>query len=90
MISYKAAYRLQMGTFFAEVPDFPDTSAFGPSLAEARSNLVTALRIAAERRLRRGEFLPIPDPDRAVADAYLVETVTVVPTSADQVMVHVG
>ena len=29
MLSYKVAYRLQMGTFFAEVADFPEASAFG-------------------------------------------------------------
>jgi predicted RNase H-like HicB family nuclease len=75
MLRYRAAYRMQWGAFYAEVPDFPEASAFGPSLAEARANLQSALRYAAERRLKRGEMLPLPDPERPLADAYLVEPV---------------
>jgi predicted RNase H-like HicB family nuclease len=90
MIRYQAAYRLQMGTFFAEVPDFLDVSAIGQSLAQTRNQLVTALRIAAEGKLRRGELLPLPNPNRTQPEAYLVETLTVLPVSADQVTIQVG
>jgi predicted RNase H-like HicB family nuclease len=79
-----------MGFFFAEVLDFPDTSALGATLPDARANLLSALRYAAERRLKRGELLPIPDPGRAAGDAYLVETLTLLPRGDDTVGVEVG
>jgi predicted RNase H-like HicB family nuclease len=89
MLSYKVTYRLQMGAFVAETPDFPEASAFGASLSDARSNLVLALTSAAERKLRRGDPLPIPDPHRDHSDAYLVERVTLVPITTDRVEARV-
>jgi predicted RNase H-like HicB family nuclease len=71
MLNYKVFYRKQMGSFQAEVPDFPGATAFGMTVAEARDNVLSALRYAAERRIRRGELLPMPDPARTAADAYL-------------------
>jgi predicted RNase H-like HicB family nuclease len=90
MLHYKAAYRLQMGSFFAEVLDFPEASAFGATVDEARNHLLSALRYAAQRRLRHGELLPIPGPASGAADAYLVETVTLLPRGDDTVAVEVG
>jgi predicted RNase H-like HicB family nuclease len=89
MLTYQAVYRFNMGAFFAEVPDFPGASALGATLPEARANLLSALRYAAERRLKRGEHLPIPDPGRAPGDAYLVETLTLLPHGDDTVAVQV-
>jgi predicted RNase H-like HicB family nuclease len=90
MLNYRVAYRLQMGAFFAEVLDFPEASAFGSSVVEARQNLISALRYAAENRLRRGELLPLPDPTRAAPDAYTTEMATVVPCFDNRVSVQVG
>jgi predicted RNase H-like HicB family nuclease len=90
MLSYQAVYRLHLGAFLAEVVDFPDVSAFGATLSDARNNLVNSLRYAAERRLRRGGFLPIPDHPHESGDAYLIETLTLLPTSDDRVAVLVG
>jgi hypothetical protein len=42
MLNYRVAYRLQMGAFFAEVLDFPEATAFGSTVTEARHNLVSA------------------------------------------------
>jgi predicted RNase H-like HicB family nuclease len=88
MFQYKVAYRMQMGAFFAEALDFPDVTAFGPTMADARTNLCQAMRYAAEKLLRRGEVLPLPDPDAPAADAYGVEFVGVVPTGDTQVRVQ--
>jgi predicted RNase H-like HicB family nuclease len=88
VFQYKVAYRMQMGAFFAEVLDFPEVTAFGPTMAEARANLCQSIRYAAERLLRRGEVLPLPNPDAAAADAYGVEFVGVVPTGDTQVWVQ--
>ncbi len=88
MFRYKVAYRLQMGAFFAEVLDFPEVTAIGPTLADARANLCEAIRYAAEGRLRRGDLLPLPDPDAPAADAYGVEFVGVVPTGDARVEVR--
>jgi predicted RNase H-like HicB family nuclease len=85
---YKVAYRLQMGAFFAEVLDFPEVTAIGPTLADARANLCQVLRYAAQRLLRRGELLPLPNPDAQAADAYGVEFVGVMPTDDEQVWVQ--
>jgi predicted RNase H-like HicB family nuclease len=85
---YKVAYRLQMGAFFAEVLDFPEVTAFGPTMGDARANLCQAMRYAAERLLRRGELLPLPNPDAPAPDAYGVEFVGVVPTGDAQVLVQ--
>ena len=90
MLNYRVVYRLQMGAFFAEVLDFPEASAFGTSVVEARQNLISALRYAAEKRLRRGELLPLPDPARAAPDAYTMETATVMPCDDNRVAVQVG
>jgi predicted RNase H-like HicB family nuclease len=90
MLSYKAAYRMHLGAFTALVLDFPEATAFGATLAEARNNLQLALRYAAERKLRRGEMLPMPDPDAGDGEAYLVETLTVWPQSTDRVNVQAG
>jgi hypothetical protein len=90
MLTYKASYRMHMGAFSALVLDFPEASAFGPTLSEARHNLLLALRYAAERKLRRGDLLPMPDPHAGDAEAYLIEPVTVWPTAADRVNVQVG
>lgn len=90
MLNYRVAYRLQMGAFFAEVLDFPEASAFGTTVVEARQNLVSALRYAAENRLRRGEFLPLPDPARTAPDAYTMETAIVMPSEDNRVAVQVG
>jgi predicted RNase H-like HicB family nuclease len=87
MFHYKVAYRMEMGAFFAQVLDFPEVTAFGPALADARRNLCQALRYAAELRLRRGGILPVPDPDTPAPDAYCVEFVGVMPT--DDTLVHV-
>jgi predicted RNase H-like HicB family nuclease len=88
MLTYKVAYRLHMGAFFAEVLDFPEAAAFGPTLAEARSNVCATLRRAAEERLRRGELLPVPQPGRMAPDAYAVEVVTVLPYDEERVEVR--
>ena len=85
---YKVAFRLQMGAFFAEVLDFPEVTAIGPTLADARANVCQALRYAAERCLRRGEVLPLPNPDLSAADAYGVEFVGVLPTGETEVLVQ--
>jgi predicted RNase H-like HicB family nuclease len=89
MLTYQVAYRMQTGAFFAEVPDFPEASALGASLSEARQNVVSSLKSAAERKLRRGEMLPIPDPHRAQPDAYLVERVLLLPLDFDRVEARV-
>ena len=90
MLNYQAAYRMQMGAFFGEVSGFGEVSAIGPTLEAARSNLLSALRYAAERALRRGEALPLPVPGPAPADAYLIETLTLVPEGGDRVSVRLG
>jgi predicted RNase H-like HicB family nuclease len=79
---------MQMGAFFAEALDFPHVTAFGPTMADARANLCLAMRYAAEKLLRRGEVLPLPDPNATAADAYGVEVVGVVPTGDEQVLVQ--
>ena len=88
MLNYKIAYHLRMGSFFAEVLDFPEATAFGPTLAVARDGVLCALRYAAQRRLRRGELLPVPDDSRTVADAYLVEAVSLLPGPDEGVWVR--
>jgi predicted RNase H-like HicB family nuclease len=90
MLNYKATYRLQMGTFFGRILDFPEATAFGPSIAEVRISLVEALRFAAEKRLRRGEMLPIPSRQQGDSDAYLDEMVSVWPEGGDRVQVRLG
>jgi predicted RNase H-like HicB family nuclease len=90
VLTYRIAYRMELGSFFAEALDFPEASAFGPTVAEARGNLLSALRYAAEDRLRRGQMLPMPDPLRAAPDAYLVETVTVLPVDDRHVTVRLA
>jgi predicted RNase H-like HicB family nuclease len=88
MFTYKVAYRFRMGTFFAEVLDFPEVTAFGPTVCDARSNIVEALRFAAEHRLREGQVMPLPQPDRMASDAYAVELVTVLPYADNRVEVQ--
>jgi predicted RNase H-like HicB family nuclease len=88
MLNYKVAYHLRLGAFFAEVLDFPEATAFGPTVAAAREGVLCALRYAAQRRLRRGELLPVPDPSRTVADAYLVEVVSLLPSPDEGVWVQ--
>jgi hypothetical protein len=88
MYTYKVAYQLRMGTIFAEVLDFPEATAFGPSLEVARAGILGALRYNAERRLRRGESLPPAQPGRTAPDAYVVEQVTVTPYGQDRVDVQ--
>jgi predicted RNase H-like HicB family nuclease len=88
MLTYKVAYHLRMGVFFAEVLDFPDVTAMGPTVAEARVHLQSALRYAAERRLRQGELMPLPQPGRMAPEAYAVEVVTVLPYADNRVEVH--
>jgi hypothetical protein len=89
MIDYTVAYRLEMGTFFAQALGFPEVSAIATSLSEARINLLSALRQAAERKLRRGEFLPQPEPPTGMGDAYLIERVRVAPDGEHSVGVAV-
>jgi predicted RNase H-like HicB family nuclease len=89
MFSYRAAYRLQLGTFFAEVSGFPEASAIGATLSEARTNLIFALRFPAETRLRRGDLLPLPAA-REPGDAYMTETLTLLPQAGDRIDVQVG
>src|SRR5215831_15911104 len=89
MLSYRAAYRLRLGTFFAEVPGFPEANAFGVTLAEARANLIYALRFAAETRLRRGDVLPIPSASPP-GDAYMTETLTLLPQAGNRIEVQIG
>ena len=43
MITYQVVYRRRTGTFFAEVPDFPEVSALGASLSEARHGVLSLL-----------------------------------------------
>ena len=74
----------------AKVLDFPEAEALGATLAEARHNLLVALRYAAERRLRRGEWLPMPEEGAGDTEAYLVEAVSVWPQGGDQVQVQAG
>jgi hypothetical protein len=88
MLMYQVAYRMQLGMFFAEVFDFPEATALGPSLPAARANLFSALRYAAESRLKRGELLPTPGPQSGDIDAYLVERVVVLPGASEGVLVQ--
>jgi hypothetical protein len=88
MLNYKVAYHLRLGAFFAEVLDFPEATAFGPTVAAARDGVLCALRYAAQRRLRRGELLPVPDASRTVPDAYLVEVVSLLPSPDEGVWVQ--
>jgi hypothetical protein len=48
------------------------------------------LRYAAETRLRRGEFLPMPDPNRSAPDAYTLEMATLAPGVDNRVAVQIG
>ena len=89
MLNYKIAYHLRLGAFFAEVLDFPEVTAFGPTVAEARQGVLHALRYAAQRRLRRGELLPVPDEGRTAADAYLIEVVSLLPSPDEGVWAQV-
>ena len=89
MFDYQVTYRMQMGAFFAEVSEFPDVSAYGPTLSDARSNLIASLSYAANRKLRRGEPMPLPEP-RPTADAYFVESVVLLPVGDDRVEVRVA
>jgi predicted RNase H-like HicB family nuclease len=82
--------RREAGLFFAEAPDFPEATAFGASMAEARDHVFSALRWAAEARLRRGDVLPLPDSGRVAADAYAVETVVLLPEGEAGVAVRPG
>ena len=79
-----------MGSFFAEVLDFPEATAFGATVSEARHNLISTLRYAAEKRLRRGELLPLPDPTLTASDAYTLETITLLPSDDNRVAIQVG
>jgi predicted RNase H-like HicB family nuclease len=88
VFTYKVAYRLQMGSFFAEVLDFPEVTAFGPTVADARAAVLGALRFAAERQLRRGDLLPLPEPGRMAPEAYTVESFTVLPYADNRVEVQ--
>jgi predicted RNase H-like HicB family nuclease len=88
MLNYKVAYHLRMGAFFAEVLDFPEATAFGPTVPEVREGVLHALRYAAQRRLRRGELLPMPDASRSAPDAYLVEVVNLLPSPDEGVWVQ--
>jgi predicted RNase H-like HicB family nuclease len=88
MLTYKVAYRLRMGAFFAEVLDFPEVTAFGPTVADVRSAIVGALRYNAERHLRRGELLPLPQPGRMAPDAYQVESFRVLPYADNRVEIY--
>ncbi len=90
MLNYRVAYRLHLGAFFAEVLDFPEATAFGTTISDARHNLVSALRYAAEMRLRRGELLPLPDPAPTAPDAYTIEVVTLLPSDDNRVTVQTG
>ncbi len=90
MLRYRAVYRLQRGSFFAEVHDFPEATSFGATLAEARAHLLSALRYAAERRLRHGEQLPIPDANHSPGDVYLVELLTLLPRGDNTLGVEVA
>ena len=89
MLSYTVSYRMQMGAFTAKVIDFPEAEALGATLAEARGNVLVSLRYAAERRLRRGELLPIPGHS-GDAEAYLLESVRLWPRGGDGVEVQAG
>ena len=89
MLNYKIVYRLRMGAFFAEVLDFPEATAFGPTVATARDGVLCALRYAAQRRLKRGDLLPVPDEGRTAADAYLVEVVSLLPSPDEGVWAQV-
>ncbi|MBY0231005.1 MAG: hypothetical protein K2W96_17095, partial [Gemmataceae bacterium] len=73
MLCYTVAYRLRMGAFFAQALDFPGADAIAATVPEARAGILSVLRHAAERLLRRGEPLPVPVPDSGAPDAYLVE-----------------
>ena len=90
MLSYTVSYRMQMGAFTARVIDFPEADALGATLEQARNNVLESLRYAAERRLRRGELLPIPGRTNGDAEAYLVEEVSLWPQGGDRVQVQAG
>lgn len=90
MLTYRAAFRQEMGSFVVQVVDFPEVSTFGATLAEDRTALTSTLRYAAEGRLRRGELLPIPDVTHEARDAYVVENVSVWPEGGDRVRVVMG
>jgi predicted RNase H-like HicB family nuclease len=90
VLNYQVAYRMQMGSFFAEVLGFPEVSAFGATVSEARNNLASALRYAAEKRLRSGDLLPLSDPTLTAPDAYTMEMITLVPSDNNRVAVQMG
>ena len=50
------------GTFFANVPAFPEVVAYGATVEEATANAHRAIGRAIVARMITGE--PIPDPDR--------------------------
>jgi predicted RNase H-like HicB family nuclease len=88
MFGYQVTYRMQMGAFFAEVSEFPEASAHGATLSDARNNLIASLGYAAHHKLRRGEPMPLPAPSPG-ADVYLVESVVLLPVGDDRVEVRV-
>jgi hypothetical protein len=88
VFGYQVTFRMEMGAFVAETSEFPEATAFGPTLSAARDNFVAALSYAAHRRLRRGEPMPLPAP-RPTGNAYLVENVTLLPLGDDRVEVRV-
>ena len=85
MFTYKVVYQLRLGAFFAEVLDFPEVNAFGPTVADARAGVLGALRYAAECRLRQGHPMPLSRPDCLPPDAYAVETFAVLPNGDNRV-----
>ena len=88
MLTYMAMYKSLDTGVHAEVLDFPDVTAFGPTMADARINILSSLRYAAERRLREGQVMPLPQPDRMAPDAYSVEVLTVLPYDDSRVEVQ--
>jgi predicted RNase H-like HicB family nuclease len=88
MFEYKIAYWLRQGTVYAEVLEFPEATAFGATVSDARAAVIDALRCAPERRLRCSEILPSSQPGRSPAGPDFVEAILVLPYADNRVEVQ--
>jgi predicted RNase H-like HicB family nuclease len=79
MLTYKVVYRLRDGMILVDVPGFPGVTAFGKGMHDARSNIASALKYAAELKMKRGEVLPICETEEVIGDSYMVETASILP-----------
>lgn len=75
MITYRAAFWHVGGGVRAQVLDFPEARTQAPDLDAARRALTAVLLDMAERRLTRGESLPVPLPAPPETDADVQEPI---------------